>query len=199
MLPEAQAAEIDKIIDALITTDQAERLALAADGFQVEPGAVVADVDHHLGAPAHVVGEPVGRGACQEVLEVGRVQLPAEAIRVVLPGSGGGPPGLGLEVDRHQPRRPEVGVVPAAPEQVDVGVVVQVGIEGLPGRFDSLAVVLFQNMAQLAISWVLRHTGMTSALIGASKVWQIEEAVAALEHVKLGSEEQAAIEAILAE
>jgi L-glyceraldehyde 3-phosphate reductase len=66
-------------------------------------------------------------------------------------------------------------------------------------RLNEIAEARGQNMAQLAISWVLRHTGMTSALIGASKVWQIEEAVAALDHVGLSSEEQAAIEAILSE
>ena len=66
-------------------------------------------------------------------------------------------------------------------------------------RLNEIAEARDQNMAQLAISWVLRHTGMTSALIGASKVWQIEEAVAALDHVGLSSEEQAAIEAILSE
>ncbi len=66
-------------------------------------------------------------------------------------------------------------------------------------RLNEIAEARGQNMAQLAISWVLRHTGMTSALIGASKVWQIEEAVAALDHVELSSEEQAAIAAILAE
>jgi L-glyceraldehyde 3-phosphate reductase len=53
-------------------------------------------------------------------------------------------------------------------------------------------------MAQMAIAWVLRWKGMTSALIGASKVGQIEEAVAALDHLSFSDEELAAIETILA-
>jgi L-glyceraldehyde 3-phosphate reductase len=51
----------------------------------------------------------------------------------------------------------------------------------------------------MAIAWVLRHPGMTSALIGASKVGQIEEAVAALDRrsVAFSQAELAQIEAIL--
>jgi len=37
-----------------------------------------------------------------------------------------------------------------------------------------------QTLAQLALAWVLRHPQMTSALIGASRVAQIEDAVGAL-------------------
>jgi len=51
----------------------------------------------------------------------------------------------------------------------------------------------------LAIAWVLRHPGITSALIGASKVGQIEEAVAALDNLPFSDEELAAIESILAD
>jgi L-glyceraldehyde 3-phosphate reductase len=55
-----------------------------------------------------------------------------------------------------------------------------------------------QSMAQMAIAWVLRHPGMTSALIGASRVGHIEEAVAALDNLDFTEEELAAIELILA-
>ena len=41
-----------------------------------------------------------------------------------------------------------------------------------------------QNMAQLAIAWNLRHPEMTSALIGASKPAQIEDAVGALDNLE---------------
>jgi L-glyceraldehyde 3-phosphate reductase len=52
-------------------------------------------------------------------------------------------------------------------------------------------------MAQMAIAWVLRHPGMTSALIGASRVAHIEEAVAALDNLEFSSEELGAIDDIL--
>ncbi len=54
-----------------------------------------------------------------------------------------------------------------------------------------------QTMAQLALAWVLRHKGVTSALIGASKVAQVEDAVGALAKIELAAEELAAIEEIL--
>ena len=55
-----------------------------------------------------------------------------------------------------------------------------------------------QSLAQLAIAWVLRHPGMTSALIGASRVEQIEDAVGALARLDFSAEELARIDAILA-
>ncbi|WP_455352723.1 L-glyceraldehyde 3-phosphate reductase [Streptomyces sp. SYSU K217416] len=46
-----------------------------------------------------------------------------------------------------------------------------------------------QSLAQLALTWVLRDERMTSALIGASSVRQLEENVAALAGAKLTDEE----------
>lgn len=54
-----------------------------------------------------------------------------------------------------------------------------------------------QNTAQLALSWVLRDARITSALIGASSVDQIKEAVGALDAAPLTVEESARIEQIL--
>ena len=54
-----------------------------------------------------------------------------------------------------------------------------------------------QSLAQMAIAWVLRHEVVTSALIGASKVSQIEEIVAALDNLAFTEEELAAIEGVL--
>lgn len=54
-----------------------------------------------------------------------------------------------------------------------------------------------QNMAQLAIAWTLRHPGMTSALIGASKPEQVEDAVAAVDNLDFSDDELGRIEAIL--
>ena len=64
-------------------------------------------------------------------------------------------------------------------------------------KLNELAKKRGQSMAQMAIAWVLRHPGMTSALIGASKIRHIEEAVAALENLDFSEEELAEIEAIL--
>lgn len=53
-----------------------------------------------------------------------------------------------------------------------------------------------QSMAQLALSWVLRHPGMTSALIGASKPAQITDSVGALNNLEFSDDELKRIDAI---
>ena len=55
-----------------------------------------------------------------------------------------------------------------------------------------------QSLAQLALTWVLRDPRVTSALIGASRVAQIEENVAGLSSAPLSGEELARIDAVLA-
>jgi L-glyceraldehyde 3-phosphate reductase len=55
-----------------------------------------------------------------------------------------------------------------------------------------------QTLPQLALAWVLRHPGMTSALIGASRVSQIEDAVGALARLDFSPEELKKIDGILA-
>ncbi|WNR46740.1 L-glyceraldehyde 3-phosphate reductase [Paenibacillus roseipurpureus] len=54
-----------------------------------------------------------------------------------------------------------------------------------------------QSLAQMALAWVLRGGRVTSALIGASRVSQIEENVAALKNLEFAPEELDAIEKIL--
>lgn len=54
-----------------------------------------------------------------------------------------------------------------------------------------------QTLAQMALAWVLRGQKITSALIGASKVSQIEENVAALNHLYFSESELSDIEGIL--
>ena len=54
-----------------------------------------------------------------------------------------------------------------------------------------------QSLAQLALVWVLRHRGVTSALVGASRVQQIEDDVAALHRPGLSADELTAIDACL--
>ena len=51
-----------------------------------------------------------------------------------------------------------------------------------------------QSLAQLAITWVLRHPQVTSALVGASSVAQLENTLKALDAAPLTDDELAAIE-----
>ena len=54
-----------------------------------------------------------------------------------------------------------------------------------------------QKLSQMALAWVLRNDRITSVLIGASKVSQIEDAVGMLANRKFNAEEIAKIEQIL--
>ncbi len=54
-----------------------------------------------------------------------------------------------------------------------------------------------QKMAQLALCWVLRDPRVTSVIIGASKVSQIEDAVGILDNLEFSEGELTSIEAIL--
>ena len=62
---------------------------------------------------------------------------------------------------------------------------------------NELAAERAQSLAQMALAWVLRDGRMTSALIGASRVEQIEQNVAALANLAFSAEELARIDAIL--
>jgi L-glyceraldehyde 3-phosphate reductase len=64
-------------------------------------------------------------------------------------------------------------------------------------QLNEIAVARGQSMAQLALAWVLRHPGMTSALIGASRVAQVEDAVGTLGNLEFSNDELERIETIL--
>ncbi len=63
---------------------------------------------------------------------------------------------------------------------------------------DEMARARGQTLAQMALSWVLRQPAVTSALIGASRVSQIEECVRAVDVLRFSDEELSAIDAIVA-
>ena len=65
-------------------------------------------------------------------------------------------------------------------------------------QLDALAKQRGQSLAQLSLAWVLRNPAITSALIGASKVSQIEENVGTLKNLAFSKEELAKIARILA-
>ena len=65
-------------------------------------------------------------------------------------------------------------------------------------KLAGIAEARHQSIAQLAIAWVLRFKTVTSALIGASKVEQIEDIVSVINNPQLSEQELLEIEAILA-
>ena len=50
----------------------------------------------------------------------------------------------------------------------------------------------------MSLAWVLRHPTVTTALIGASKVSQIEDAIGALQNLKFSDAELKKVDDILA-
>lgn len=65
-------------------------------------------------------------------------------------------------------------------------------------RLNAIAAERGQSLAQMSLAWVLRGGRVTSALIGASRVSQIEDNVAALSNLDFTEEELRRIEDILA-
>ena len=55
-----------------------------------------------------------------------------------------------------------------------------------------------QSLAQMALAWVLSKPGVTSALIGASRIGHIEDAVSALENLEFTDGELKKIDSVLA-
>lgn len=69
---------------------------------------------------------------------------------------------------------------------------------GKVAKLNGIAQERGQSLAQMALAWVLRDGKITSALIGASKISQIEENVAALQNLEFSEDELRAIDDILA-
>ena len=64
-------------------------------------------------------------------------------------------------------------------------------------RLDALAKARGQSLAQMSLAWVLRQPAVTTALIGASKVAQVDENLGALRNLAFSADELKSIEAIL--
>ncbi|WP_406430991.1 aldo/keto reductase [Streptomyces sp. NBC_01589] len=62
---------------------------------------------------------------------------------------------------------------------------------------DKVASERGQSLAQMALAWVLRGGRVTSAVVGASSVAQLENSVDAVRHVEFSDEELARIEVLL--
>ena len=81
----------------------------------------------------------------------------------------------------------------AADGSLDPGMLVEETLE----RLRALAAIAErrgQTLAQLALAWALRDERVTSLVIGASRVSQLEENVAALDQLEFGDDELAEID-----
>jgi L-glyceraldehyde 3-phosphate reductase len=78
------------------------------------------------------------------------------------------------------------------PEQITNDKIVKVR------RLQELAEARGQKLSQMALAWVLRHSEVTSALIGASRLAHIDDAISALQNLSFSTAELQGIEQILA-
>ena len=66
-------------------------------------------------------------------------------------------------------------------------------------KLNQIATRRGQTLSQMAIAWVLRQPAVTSPLVGASSVAQLETNLAALNNLQFSAEELQEIEKILSE
>lgn len=64
-------------------------------------------------------------------------------------------------------------------------------------KLNRIALERGQTLAQMAVAWILRDGRVTSVLVGASKVQQVEENAAALKNIKFSEDELIRIDRIL--
>lgn len=64
-------------------------------------------------------------------------------------------------------------------------------------RLNAIAERRGQKLSQMALAWILRHESVTSVLIGASKVSQIDDAVGMLDNCQFTQDELTSIDHIL--
>ena len=76
----------------------------------------------------------------------------------------------------------------------DIGEATLAKVRGL----NEIAAQRGQTLAEMAVTWVLRDPRVTSALVGTSKVSQVDDNVAALKNLKFSAEELRKIDGILA-
>jgi len=74
-------------------------------------------------------------------------------------------------------------------------------IQMLPNikKLNEIALKRGQSLSQMAIAWLLKDARVTSVLIGASSVSQLEENLEALDNISFSAEELSSIDGVLAE
>lgn len=80
-------------------------------------------------------------------------------------------------------------------KSLDPGLLTETAIQNLQG-LNEIALKRGQSLAQMALAWVLRHKGISSALIGASRPEQVEDCAGTELNTAFDESELAAIDAM---
>ena len=129
------------------------------------------------------------------------VRTPEDGLFEVLDDEGVGaivysPLAQGLLTDKYLDGIPDGSRAARASGFLQPGQVTD-DVVGTVRRLREVAQARGQSMAQLALTWARRRPEVTSTLIGASRVEQIEEAVASLDQAPLSDDEVATIDEVL--
>lgn len=103
----------------------------------------------------------------------------------------------GLLTDRYLEGVPDDSRAAKDPTYLDREAITEEVVGKLRG-LNGLAQRRGQSLAQMALAWVLRQPAVTSVLVGASRVGQIEDSLGALDNRSFAAEELEAIDRILA-
>ncbi|MBR3202715.1 MAG: aldo/keto reductase [Solobacterium sp.] len=121
----------------------------------------------------------------QSIVEEGRTELSKELKKGLIIFS---PLAQGLLSDRYVNGIPENSRMRTDGRYLKESALTEDRLQSIR-KLNELAQQRGQSLAQMALAWVLHHEAVTSVLIGASRPSQIEDNVAALNHLELSDAE----------
>lgn len=188
--PQTPIEETMGALDAAVRSGKALYVGLSA--YKPEQARKALQVLAELGTPC-LIHQPYYHMFCRDI-EGGLLE--------VLEENGVGsiafcPLGQGLLTNKYLDGIPEGSRLAKKVGFIKESEVSQANVASLR-KLNAMAADRGQSLAQMALAWVLRSGRVTSALIGASRVGQIEENVRALENLEFSVQELASIEALLA-
>ncbi|MGD9636917.1 MAG: L-glyceraldehyde 3-phosphate reductase [Pirellulales bacterium] len=187
--PDTPFEETMGALDAAVR--QGKALYVGLSNYSAEQTARACDILNSLGTPC-LIHQPK-YSMFERWVEDGLLDVLGERGVGCIPFS---PLAQGLLTDRYLQGIPE-GSRAAKPHGFLKREQVTVERIGKSRRLNEIAQRRGQSLAQLALAWVLRDSRVTTVLIGASSVAQLEQNLGCLENRGFSQEELAEIEAIL--
>jgi len=188
--PETPLEETMAALDQIVRSGRA--LYVGISNYSAEQTRSAAAILRHLGTPC-LIHQPVynmfKRWVEPELLGV----LEAEGLGCIVFS----PLAQGILTDRYLQGIPEDSRI-AKPHGFLKREHITDNVLSKVKALNAIAAARGQSLAQMSLAWVLRHHTVTSALIGASSVRQLEDNIAALSQLSFAANELDAIDRILA-
>jgi L-glyceraldehyde 3-phosphate reductase len=184
--PDTPLEETAAALDAAVRAGKA--LYVGISSYSAEQSRVIAGYLRELGTPL-TIHQP-SYSMLNRWIETERLLDAAEELGFGVIGFT--PLAQGLLTDKYLSGIPEHSRA-AAGTSFDPSMISDEALERLRG-LGEIASARGQSLAQLALAWALRDERVTSLVIGASRVEQLEENVRALDRLELTDDELAAID-----